>query len=99
MSVNLSKQTADLSALIGQLKKRCLEAEARVSDLQGQIERQQARIGELMAEKETLEQKYQNLLTGLTATDQHPERIDQLKEFYLGLVSELDTCIAMLQNG
>lgn len=99
MSVNLSKQTDDLRILIGQLKQRCLEAESRVSQLLLQLAEQQTRITTLEAEKATLETKYQNLQTGITAAGNDPQHIAQLKEQYLAMVSELDACIAMLQHG
>ena len=99
MSVNLSKQTADLRTLIGQLKQRCLDAEARVADMQIELGRRQDRIDQLQADVDTLTTKYQHLQSGLAATGSDPESIARLKEQYLAMVSELDACIAMLQHG
>ncbi len=99
MSVDFRRLIADLRTLIGQLKRRCLEAEARVSDLQRQIDEQQARIRQLEAEKAELDRKYQNLQSGLAATGGNPAQVEQLKKQYLAMVSEIDACIQTLQHG
>lgn len=99
MSVNLSKQTADLRTLIGQLKQRCLDAEARVADMQVELGQKQERIDQLQADMDTLATKYRHLQSGLAATGSDPEGIERLKAQYLAMVSELDACIAMLQHG
>jgi len=99
MSVNFRQQTDDLRELIERLKSRCLKAEAMVADLQRQTEEQQSRIAQLEDEKETLNRKYRNLQSGLAATGRDPEQVKRLKEQYLAMVSEIDACIATLQNG
>lgn len=99
MSIDLSKQTADLRVLIGQLKQRCLEAESRVADMQRQLTEQQQRLDALAAERDELDVKYRNLQAGAAATGSDPERIAMLREQYLAMVSELDACIATLQHG
>ena len=99
MSVDLRQPLADLRALIGLLKKRCLEAEARAEDLQRQLDEQKARMQQLEAEKAELETKYHNLQLGLTASGSNAEQIAQLKEQYLAMVSEIDACIDKLQHG
>ena len=99
MSEDFRQLTDILKGLIGQLKQRCLEAEARVEDLERRVAEQQARISELEAENEALDTKYRNLQSGLAATGNDPERVAQLKEMYLALVSEIDACIVTLQHG
>lgn len=98
MSVNLSKQTADLRALIEQLKHRCLEAEGRAAELQQQLTDMQQRLADAVAEKDALDTKYRNLQTGVSAAGSDPQRIAHLKAQYLAMVSELDACIATLQH-
>jgi len=99
MSVNFRQLTSDLQVLVDQLKQRCLEAEARVSELQTQHAQLQARVDQLEAEKAAIQTKYDNLQSGLAATQGDPAQVARLKEQYLAMVSEIDACIAMLQNG
>ena len=99
MSIDFRKLTGDLRRLIGQLKKRCLEAEARVADLQRQLDEQQDKCRKLEKEKAELDRKYQNLRSGLAATGNDPEQVEQLKKQYLAMVSEIDACIQTLQHG
>lgn len=99
MNRDFSQLTSELSSLTQQLKRRCIEAEARVADLQRQVEGQNARIATLEAENLELDTKYHSLQSGLAATGGNPEQIAQLKEQYLAMVSEIDACIATLQHG
>lgn len=99
MSANFRQLTNDLQVLVDQLKQRCLEAEARVSELEVQLVEQQTQIAQLEADKADIETKYRNLKSGLAATQGDPAQVAQLKEQYLAMVSEIDACIAMLQNG
>ena len=99
MSIDFRKLTGDLRRLIGQLKKRCLEAEARVADLQRQLDEQQEKCRKLEKEKAELDRKYQALQTGLAATGGNREQVERLKEQYLAIVSEIDACIETLQHG
>ena len=99
MSEDIRQLTADLRALIGLLKRRCLEAEARVEDLQRQVSQQQSHIDLLEAEKTELETKYHQLQTAAAATGKDPGQVALLKEQYLAMVSEIDACIDTLQHG
>ena len=90
---------AQLRTLIGQLKQRCLDAESQVAALQQTVAQQQAHITLLEEANATLEQKYQHLQIGLDATGDNTEALVQLKAQYLAMVSELDDCIATLQQG
>ena len=51
MSIDFRKLTGDLRMLIGQLKQRCIEAEARAKDLQRQLDEQQEKCRQLEKEK------------------------------------------------
>ena len=99
MSIDFRRLTSDLRMLIDRLKNRCLEAEANVSDLQQQLQDLQAQYKQLEKEKAELDRKYENLRSGLAATGGNPEQVEQLKNLYLAMVSEIDACIETLQHG
>ena len=99
MSIDFRKLTGDLRMLIGQLKQRCIEAEARAKDLQRQLDEQQEKCRQLEQEKAELDRKYQYLRAGLAASGNDPEQVERLKKQYLAMVSEIDACIQTLQHG
>jgi predicted nucleic acid-binding Zn-ribbon protein len=99
MSIDFRKLTGDLRVLIGRLKKRCIEAEARATDLQRQLDEQQEKYKRLEMEKAELDKKYQYLRSGLAASGNDPEQMERLKKQYLAMVSEIDACIQTLQHG
>ena len=99
MSIDLRKLTSDLRMLIDRLKKRCIEAEARITDLQRQLDEQQEKCRQLEQEKAELDRKYQYLRSGLAASGNDPEQVERLKKQYLAMVSEIDACIQTLQHG
>ena len=99
MSIDFRTLTSDLRTLIGQLKRRCLVAESRVTDLERQLDEQKAKYKKLEQEKAELDRKYQALQTGLAATGGNREQVERLKEQYLAIVSEIDACIETLQHG
>jgi len=99
MSVDFRQLTTDLQTLTGQLKHRCLEAEERVASLEHQLEELQLYVAQLEAEKSDIETKYHNLQSGMAATGNDPAQVARLKEQYLAMVSEIDACITLLQNG
>ena len=99
MSIDLRKLTSDLRMLIDRLKKRCIEAEAHITDLQRQLDEQQEKYKQLEKEKAELDRKYQFLRSGLAASGNDPEQVERLKKQYLAMVSEIDACIQTLQHG
>lgn len=99
MIADFRQLTTDLAALVGQLKQRCLEAEAHAAELEQQLAEQSAQLAQLKAEKTDIETKYRNLKTGVAAAGNNAEQVALLKEQYLAMVSEIDACIAMLQHG
>ena len=99
MSVDFIQLTTNLTVLVDQLKQRCLEAEAHVLELQQQLDVMRQTNEKLVAEKAEVETKYSNLKTGLSAADGDPAQIEQLREQYLAMVSEIDACIELLQHG
>lgn len=99
MSVDFIQLTSNLTVLVDQLKQRCLEAEAHVLELQHQLDVMRQTNEKLEAEKAEVETKYRNLKTGLSTADGDPAQIEQLREQYLAMVSEIDACIELLQHG
>ena len=97
MRPDIRSLTTELRSLVSQLKRRCIEAEARVTDLQTQVNAQEATITQLQQQLAEVNTKYQNLQTGLAATGNRPEQVARLREQYLAMVSEIDACIAKLQ--
>lgn len=87
----------ELRKQIAMLKKRCLDAEARVAELEQQHNGQQERIERLEAEKLALTENYQNLKAG-AANVATGEEIEELRSRYLAMIREIDECIERL-NG
>lgn len=87
----------ELCKQIAMLKKRCLDAEARVAELEQQHNDQQERIERLEAEKLALTENYQNLKAG-AANVATGEEIEELRSRYLAMIREIDECIERL-NG
>lgn len=98
MSADLRRLTADLRAAVERLKQRCLDDEARIADLQTLLAEQTERMNALQSENATLATRYRNLRSGMAATGNDPEAIRQLRLQYLGLINEIDTCIAQLER-
>lgn len=99
MNIDFRQLVTDLNSLIARLKERCTEAEVRAENLQKIIDEQHSRIAQLEAEKAEIDMRYHNLQLGMAATENKDEQINQLKEKYLAMVSEIDACIATLQHG
>ena len=70
------------------------------SDLRMLIDRLKNRCLEAEAHVSDLQQQLQDLQAqGLAATGGNPEQVEQLKNLYLAMVSEIDACIETLQHG
>ncbi len=99
MSVDFKKLLHELRALIVTLEERCTASESYNAELLQQVEQQQKRIEALEAEKTRLESNYRDLQSGMALGSAHSEEeIKMLKDRFLGMVHEIDDCIAKL-NG
>ena len=74
-------------------------SERRKGYAEAMLEMTLEKCRKLEKEKAELDRKYQNLRSGLAATGNDPEQVEQLKKQYLAMVSEIDACIQTLQHG
>lgn len=96
MSVNFRHLIDQLRDMTAQLQKRCLEAEAKVTDLNYQLSEKDREIDTLKKRNAELVMRYENVKAGLAGKGSGD--VEGVKEQYRQLIRDVDACIEMLQR-